>query len=67
MSRITVIQGGRTMRVSAPQAALMIEGGAKLDPTDRRGSEAYERYMHNRERPKKKRTASKTKEPTDAG
>lgn len=60
MSRVTVIHKGRSFRCSPQVALAYIKNGAKLDPSDQRGSEAYEDFMRNRRLPKK--ATRKTKE-----
>ena len=65
MSRVTVIHKGRSFRCSAQVARAYVQNGAKLDPSDERGAEAYEYFMRNRTPPKMKtktKTKTKTKE-----
>ena len=62
MSRITIIHTGRSFRCSAPVARVYIERGAKIDRTDKRGSDDYERFMTNRPLPKKTKASNKTQD-----
>ena len=60
MSRVTVIHEGRSFRCSPQVARAYIEKGAKLDSSDKRGSDAYEYFMRNRRVPRKRKKSAKT-------
>ena len=62
MSRVTIIHKGRSFRCSPQVARIYIERGAKLDRTDKRGSESFERFMRNRPLPKKSKAKTKTRD-----
>ena len=62
MSRVTIIHEGRSFRCSPEVARAYIENGAKLDPSDQRGADAYEYFARNRPMPKKPRKKPETKD-----